>query len=98
MTMNEQLQALLARLPKCVNRDLIDKVCHRWPDACFLAVLSHASQCLRAHVCSLLITATQAAMDFCLINNKGSRRVLIDALYHVPRNRLDLLPYYARSV
>ncbi|KAI9597993.1 armadillo-type protein [Syncephalis fuscata] len=40
----------------------------------------------------------RAAIDFCFLNTKGSRKRLAQALYNVPRTRLDLLPYYARLV
>ncbi len=40
----------------------------------------------------------QIARDFCYKNNKGSRRRLVEALFEVPRNRPDLIPYYARLV
>lgn len=40
----------------------------------------------------------QLAMDFVFINNKGTRRQLIQALLGVSRQRLDLLPYYSRLI
>lgn len=40
----------------------------------------------------------QAAIDFCHLNNKGNRKQLSEALYHVQYSRLDLVPYYARLV
>lgn len=41
-------------------------------------------------------TIDQIAVEFCYLNNKGARRKLAKALLSVPRQRLDLLPYYAR--
>ncbi|KAJ3612032.1 hypothetical protein NHX12_020309 [Muraenolepis orangiensis] len=41
----------------------------------------------------------KAAMDFCMnMNTKSNRRKLIRALFTVPRQRLDLLPFYSRLV
>uniref|UniRef100_A0A8D2AG87 Regulator of nonsense transcripts 2 n=1 Tax=Sus scrofa TaxID=9823 RepID=A0A8D2AG87_PIG len=41
----------------------------------------------------------QAAMDFCMnMNTKANRKKLVRALFIVPRQRLDLLPFYARLV
>lgn len=40
----------------------------------------------------------EAAQTFCYHNTAANRTRLADALYFVPRNRLDLLPYYARLV
>ncbi|CAG8561233.1 3829_t:CDS:10, partial [Paraglomus brasilianum] len=40
----------------------------------------------------------QAAADFCFLNTKAARKKLIKTLAGVPRNRLDLLPYYARLI
>uniref|UniRef100_A0A4W3IHW6 Regulator of nonsense transcripts 2 n=1 Tax=Callorhinchus milii TaxID=7868 RepID=A0A4W3IHW6_CALMI len=41
----------------------------------------------------------KAAMDFCMnMNTKANRRKLVRALFTVPRQRLDLLPFYARLV
>ncbi|KAL2308912.1 hypothetical protein Nmel_005084 [Mimus melanotis] len=38
-------------------------------------------------------------MDFCMnMNTKANRRKLVRALFIVPRQRLDLLPFYARLV
>ncbi|KAA8580103.1 hypothetical protein FQN60_005936 [Etheostoma spectabile] len=40
-----------------------------------------------------------AAMDFCMnMNTKSNRRKLVRALFTVPRQRLDLLPFYSRLV
>lgn len=38
----------------------------------------------------------QAASEYCQVNSKINRKIVATALYKVPRNRLDLLPYYAR--
>eukprot|EP00899_Mesostigma_viride_P014203 jgi/Mesvir1/22784/Mv14173-RA.2 len=38
----------------------------------------------------------KVAEDFCYVNSKGARRKLVRALFNVPRNSLELLPYYAR--
>ena len=38
----------------------------------------------------------QIAVKFAFINNKGTRKRLAEALLAVPRQRLDLLPYYGR--
>ena len=35
---------------------------------------------------------------FCFVNNRGNRKRLIEALFTVHWQRLDLLPYYARFV
>jgi len=40
----------------------------------------------------------QIAVDFCFVNNKGSMKKLIKTLVNVPRQRLDLLPYYSRLI
>ncbi|TRZ02758.1 hypothetical protein DNTS_029156 [Danionella cerebrum] len=41
----------------------------------------------------------KASMDFCMnMNTKSNRRKLVRALFTVPRQRLDLLPFYARLV
>ncbi|KAF9958268.1 hypothetical protein BGZ65_001564, partial [Modicella reniformis] len=40
----------------------------------------------------------QAAVDFCYLNSKLSRNRLIKTLVQVPRDRHDLLPYYARMI
>uniref|UniRef100_UPI00358E2643 regulator of nonsense transcripts 2 isoform X2 n=1 Tax=Myxine glutinosa TaxID=7769 RepID=UPI00358E2643 len=41
----------------------------------------------------------KAATDFCMnMNTKGNRRKLVRALFTVPRQRLDLLPFFARLV
>lgn len=39
-----------------------------------------------------------AAVDFCYMNNKNARNKLVKALLKVQRQRLDLLPYYARFI
>ncbi|XP_077356522.1 regulator of nonsense transcripts 2 [Festucalex cinctus] len=41
----------------------------------------------------------KGAMDFCMnMNTKSNRRKLVRALFTVPRQRLDLLPFYSRLV
>lgn len=35
---------------------------------------------------------------FCFVNSKSARKKLVDALFNVPRQALDLLPMYARLV
>ncbi|KAI9293747.1 ARM repeat-containing protein [Neoconidiobolus thromboides FSU 785] len=40
----------------------------------------------------------QAAVEFCYINNKASRKRLIRSLIQVPQKRLDLLSYYSRFI
>jgi len=40
----------------------------------------------------------QIAVDFCFVNNKSSMKKLIKTLVGVPRQRLDLLPYYSRLI
>ncbi|KAI8096391.1 armadillo-type protein [Halteromyces radiatus] len=39
-----------------------------------------------------------AAIEFCYLNSKGARKRLIKALLNIPRQRVDLLPYYARLI
>ncbi|KAG0174672.1 hypothetical protein DFQ30_003435 [Apophysomyces sp. BC1015] len=39
-----------------------------------------------------------AAVEFCYVNSKAARKRLTKTLLNVPRQRLDLLPYYARLV
>ncbi|KAI9361822.1 armadillo-type protein, partial [Pilaira anomala] len=38
------------------------------------------------------------AVDFCYMNNKNARKKLVKTLLHVPRQRVDLLPYYSRLI
>ncbi|KAJ2993051.1 hypothetical protein HDV02_002697 [Globomyces sp. JEL0801] len=38
------------------------------------------------------------AVEFAFVNNKGTRKQLIQALLGVSRQRLDLLPYYSRLI
>lgn len=38
------------------------------------------------------------AVDFCYINNKGSRKKLVKGLFNIQRTQLDLIPLYARLV
>ncbi|KAI9328498.1 armadillo-type protein [Obelidium mucronatum] len=38
------------------------------------------------------------AVEFCYINTKGTRKRLIKTLFAVPRQRLDILPYYSRLI
>ncbi|KAJ1723767.1 mRNA decay protein [Coemansia erecta] len=40
----------------------------------------------------------QAALDFCCVNNRANRALLVRALMDVPRRQLFLVPYYARMV
>ncbi|KAJ3285377.1 hypothetical protein HK104_009522, partial [Borealophlyctis nickersoniae] len=40
----------------------------------------------------------QIAVEFAFLNSKGARTKLVKALLAVPRQRLDMLPYYARLV
>ncbi|CAO3628795.1 unnamed protein product [Cunninghamella echinulata] len=39
-----------------------------------------------------------AAVEFCYMNSKAARKKLIKAILNIPRQRVDLLPYYARLV
>ncbi|PWN29554.1 ARM repeat-containing protein [Jaminaea rosea] len=39
-----------------------------------------------------------AAVDFAFLNSKAARRRLVKHLTSIPRNRLDLIPYYARLI
>ncbi|KAF7727252.1 hypothetical protein EC973_007865 [Apophysomyces ossiformis] len=39
-----------------------------------------------------------AAVEFCYVNSKAARKRLVKTLLNVPRQRLDLLPYYARLI
>ncbi|KAI9193580.1 armadillo-type protein [Polychytrium aggregatum] len=43
-------------------------------------------------------TIDKVAVDFCFRNSKGARKRLAKVLVSVPRQRLDLLPYYARLI
>ena len=63
-TIGGKLEEFVKELPKCVNRELIDR----------------------------------AAMDFCYIATKGNRKKLPQCLFNVPRQELELLPYYSRLV
>jgi regulator of nonsense transcripts 2 len=38
------------------------------------------------------------AVDFCYMNNKNARKRLVKTLLSVPRQRVDLLPYYSRLI
>ncbi|KAI9310910.1 hypothetical protein BX666DRAFT_2032401 [Dichotomocladium elegans] len=38
------------------------------------------------------------AVEFCYVNSKASRKRLVKALLNVPRQRVDLLPYYSRLI
>ncbi|KAL1915546.1 uncharacterized protein VTP21DRAFT_6670 [Calcarisporiella thermophila] len=40
----------------------------------------------------------KTTVEFCYMNSKGARKKLVKALLGVPRNRLDVLPYYARLI
>lgn len=40
----------------------------------------------------------QISSEFCYLNNKGARKRLISCLIGVPRQRLDIIPYYCRLV
>ncbi|CAG8474585.1 970_t:CDS:10 [Diversispora eburnea] len=40
----------------------------------------------------------QAAVEFCFLNSKASRKKLIKTLVGVQRTRIDLLPYYSRLI
>uniref|UniRef100_A0A6B2KWV6 MIF4G domain-containing protein n=1 Tax=Arcella intermedia TaxID=1963864 RepID=A0A6B2KWV6_9EUKA len=40
----------------------------------------------------------QAAIDFCYVNSKGNRKKLVNFLFGVSRNKLEILPYYSRLV
>ncbi|KAI8142032.1 armadillo-type protein [Fennellomyces sp. T-0311] len=39
-----------------------------------------------------------AAVEFCYMNSKNARKRLVKALLNVPRQRVDLLPYYSRMI
>ncbi|KAI8377492.1 armadillo-type protein [Radiomyces spectabilis] len=39
-----------------------------------------------------------AAVEFCYLNSKAARKRLIKAVLSVPRQRVDLLPYYSRLI
>ncbi|KAI9499281.1 armadillo-type protein [Zychaea mexicana] len=39
-----------------------------------------------------------AAVEFCYFNSKNARKRLVKALLNVPRQRVDLLPYYSRLI
>ncbi|ORX47013.1 ARM repeat-containing protein [Hesseltinella vesiculosa] len=39
-----------------------------------------------------------AAVEFCYVNSKNARKRLVKALFGVPRQRVDLLPYYGRLI
>lgn len=43
-------------------------------------------------------TIDSVAVDFCYINSKATRKRLVKALLNVPRQRVDLLPYYSRLI
>eukprot|EP00842_Homolaphlyctis_polyrhiza_P002048 jgi/Hompol1/2844/HPOL_003035-RA len=43
-------------------------------------------------------TIDQLAVEFAFLNNKGSRKHLVQTLVGVSRQRLDLLPYFARMI
>ncbi|KZS98144.1 ARM repeat-containing protein [Sistotremastrum niveocremeum HHB9708] len=40
----------------------------------------------------------QAALDFAFLNSKAARKRLVKFLFQAPKNRIDILPYYARMV
>lgn len=40
----------------------------------------------------------KVAVDFTFLNSKAARRRLVKVLTGVPRNRQDLIPYYARLI
>eukprot|EP01091_Cochliopodium_minus_P000034 TRINITY_DN1003_c0_g1_i1.p1 TRINITY_DN1003_c0_g1~~TRINITY_DN1003_c0_g1_i1.p1 ORF type:complete len:1191 (+),score=426.85 TRINITY_DN1003_c0_g1_i1:21-3593(+) len=40
----------------------------------------------------------KATIDFCYVNTKKSRKSLVEELYRVPKNKLELIPYYSRMV
>ncbi|CAO3634305.1 unnamed protein product [Cunninghamella blakesleeana] len=39
-----------------------------------------------------------AAVEFCYMNSKAARKKLIKVILNIPRQRVDLIPYYARLV
>ncbi|KAJ3021095.1 UNVERIFIED_CONTAM: hypothetical protein HDU68_009800 [Siphonaria sp. JEL0065] len=43
-------------------------------------------------------TIDKLAVEFCYINTKGTRKRLVTELSTVPRQRLDILPYYSRLI
>lgn len=48
--------------------------------------------------CTSRQTIDTAAIDFAFINSKAARKRVVKFLAQPPKNRLDLLPYYARFV
>lgn len=40
----------------------------------------------------------KAAIEFCYLNSKGARKRLIKTLLVIPKNRLDIIPYYGRFI
>lgn len=40
----------------------------------------------------------QMAIDFCYLSKRGNKKRLVNALFSVNRNKLDIIPYYARLV
>ena len=58
----------------------------------FLQILSNLQNC------SSKESIDKATIDFCYVNTKKSRKVLTEELYKVPKNRLELIPYYSRMV
>ena len=102
------MDAFLASLPNCVNRDLLDKASTALMSSCTfpccpVGVEPLSIVCLNTQVlCSAVIfwfNGLQAAIDFCMnMNTKSNRRKLTRALFTVHRTRYDLLPFYGRLV
>lgn len=80
---SQLLTALLARLPDCTNRSLIDSA------AVEFAFLN--SKAARKRLAKVRVTGG-------LFVPRLSNKYLLQFLSQVPKNRLDLLPHYSRLV
>ena len=93
-SMKKIIEVFLKDLPKCVNRDLTDKVSDSASTEIILdsTVICVVLSVLFYHTCCFIISVVlmcfQAALDFLLnMNTKFNRRKLVRALFTVQRTR-----------
>lgn len=84
-----QVEALLQKLPTCTNRSLIDEACVEF---CYLNTKRSRQRCGLFMKCVFFFKKIYFVFD---CKNNGR---LVRTIYETPRDRLDLLPFYARLV